>query len=131
LVSAKLEHVQKSFAALVTSQLVRGSKWVVIRDNPKPRSTFLACIEAHQHEVAKRCSVSRGWGLEPFDRLSLAVQGLPGVTIADFTRTYCQLSCSPVIHNIIVYRDHSHLTNTFAATLRPEFESVVPQEFLK
>ena len=131
LVSAKLEHVQKSFAALVTSQIKRGSQWVVIRDNPKPRSTFLACIEAHQHEVAKRCSVSRGWGLEPFDRLSLAVQGLPGVTIADFTRIYCDLSCSPVIDNIIVYRDHSHLTNTFAITLRPAFEAVVPKEFLK
>jgi len=131
LVSAKLEHVQKSFAALVTSQIARGSKWVVIRDNPKPRSTFLACIEAHQHSVAKSCSVSRGWGLEPFDRLSLAVQGLPGVTIADFTRIYCQLSCSPVINNIIVYRDHSHLTNTFASTLRPAFEAVVPKEFLQ
>jgi peptidoglycan/LPS O-acetylase OafA/YrhL len=131
LVSAKLEHVQKSFAALVSSQLKRGSKWLVIRDNPKPRSTFLACIEAHQHAVAKFCSVSRGFGLEPFDRLSLAVQGLPGVTIADFTKVYCQLNCSPVIGNIIVYRDHSHLTNTFAITLRPEFEAVVPKEFLQ
>ena len=131
LVSAKLEHVQQSFAALVKGQIKRGSKWVVIRDNPKPRSTFLACIEAHQREVEKKCSVSRGYGLEPFDRLSLAVQGLPGVTIADFTRIYCQLTCSPVIDNIIVYRDHSHLTNTFASTLRPAFESVVPEEFLK
>ena len=131
LVSAKLEHVQKSFSQLVSAQLRRGAKWVVIRDNPKPKTTFLACIEAHQQEVAKKCSVSRGYGLEPFDRLSLAVQGLPGVTIADFTKVYCEATCSPVINDIIVYRDHSHLTNTFAITLRPYFEAVVPEEFLQ
>jgi peptidoglycan/LPS O-acetylase OafA/YrhL len=131
LVSAKLEHVQTSFARLVSSQIARGSKWLVIRDNPKPKATFLACIEKNQQTAADACAVSRGWALQPFDRLSLSVQGLPGVTIADFTRIYCQLKCSPVINNIIVYRDHSHLTNTFVETLRPAFEAVVPREFLK
>lgn len=131
LVSSKVRNLQKSFHALVESQIVRGSKWLQIRDNTKPRSTFLACIETHQQTVEKACSVSRSAGLQPFDRLPKAVQDLSGVTIADFTDIYCGARCSPVIKNTIVYRDHSHLTNTFASSLQPAFESVLPKEFLK
>ena len=131
LVTSKVKNLGKSFAALVKSQTVRGSKWLLVRDNTKPRSNFLACIEAHQRQVAAKCSVSKSFGLQPFDRLPNAVAGIKGVTVADFTNIYCPLQCSPVINNIIVYRDHSHLTNTFAITLRKPFEEVLPKELLK
>lgn len=131
LVSSKVRNLQKSFQVLVTSQTARGSKWLQIRDNTKPRSTFLACIEANQQQVAAKCSVSKAFGLQPFDRLPIAIEGMPGVTVADFTDIYCPKKCSPVINDIIVYRDHSHLTNTFASSLQPAFEAVLPKEFLQ
>jgi hypothetical protein len=130
-VTAGIRSAPARFKALVESQLVRGSKWVHVLDNTKPQENFLACIEAHQKQVTKFCSVTRKQGLKPADHLPDAIRALPGVTIADFTDIYCSKVCSPVIRNIIVYRDHSHLTNTFAATLRPAFEAVLPKEFLK
>ena len=130
-VTSGIRSAAPRFKDLVMSQLARGSRWLHVLDNTKPQENFLACIEAHQRQVAKFCSVPRKVGLTPADHLPAAIQGLPGVTIADFTDIYCTQICSPVIRNIIVYRDHSHLTNTFAATLRPAFEAVLPKEFLK
>ena len=49
----------------------------------------------------------------------------------DLTNTYCSTTCPPVIDGMIVYRDHSHLTDTFARTLRPAIDSYVPEEYKK
>jgi peptidoglycan/LPS O-acetylase OafA/YrhL len=130
-VTVGIKQAREGFRLLVESQLARGSKWMHILDNPKPIENALACIEAHQRAVTKYCSVTRHVGLKPVDHLPEAVRGLSGVTIADFTDIYCTQTCSPVIDNVIVYRDHSHITNTFAAKLRPAFDAVLPKEFLQ
>jgi peptidoglycan/LPS O-acetylase OafA/YrhL len=118
-------------SAIEKEFLDRGTKVMVIRDNPKPRKNFLACIESFGPTAETDCQVTREAGLTPNDGLYAAVKDLDGVIAADLTDIYCSSVCSPVINGIIVYRDNSHITNTFAATLQPAIDALVPEEFKK
>ena len=111
--------------------LNKGTPILVIRDNPKPRKSYLACIESAGPTAAKDCQVSRDAGLKPHDGLYDAVKDSRGVIPADFTDFYCSDVCSPVINGMIVYRDNSHITNTFAVTLQPAIDALIPKEFKK
>jgi hypothetical protein len=62
----------------------------------------------------------------PPDLLAPAVKGLAGVTYADYTEAYCSAnSCPPVINNIVVYRDDSHISATFSMTLKDRLEKSI------
>ncbi|MEO0024040.1 MAG: hypothetical protein RL196_481 [Actinomycetota bacterium] len=130
-VTSQVKNIGPSFERLVKSQQARGSSWLVIRDNPKPRADTTDCIEAHPSTADKVCSTPRKAALKPVDKIWQKAKELKGVVIADFTDLYCSQSCSGVIGDIIVYRDQSHLTNTFAATLQSNFEAIIAKEFLK
>ncbi len=121
-----------AFKSAIQSQILnRGTKLMAILDNPKPLENYVPCIEAYGPDAAKLCAYPRAKALTPIDRLAPAVKGLPGVIYVDFTDTYCSETCPPVIDGMIVYRDHSHLTDTFARTLRPAIDSYVPEEYKK
>ncbi len=130
-VTSQVLNIGESFGQLVKSQQARGSAWIVIRDNPKPSADTTACIEAHPKTAAKLCVTPRAAALKPVDQIWQAARKLEGVVIADFTDVYCSQSCAGVIGDIIVYRDQSHLTDTFAATLQSNFETVIAKEFLQ
>ena len=105
-----------------------GTKWLVILDNPKPLATFVACVEAAGQKAASSCGLSRSHAMTPADPLAPAIKGLPGVTYADYTDTYCSADyCPPVIKNTVVYRDDSHISATFSMTLKPQLESSILQ----
>jgi peptidoglycan/LPS O-acetylase OafA/YrhL len=126
LVTGNFETASASYVTEVKRLVAKGNRWLVIVDNPKPLGSFLACIEAAGNAAVRDCSISRKNALTPVDRLSVAVRGLPGVTFADFTDSYCnETTCSPVIDKTVVYRDSSHITATFALTLKPRLAQVI------
>ena len=52
--------------------------------------------------------------------------------VVDLTSLYCtETECSPVIGHVLVYRDQSHITATFAATLSPYVERQVVSAIAK
>lgn len=129
-----------AYASIIKRIAEVGTKVVVIRDNPKPLSKdrsggspldFKTCLESATEQTVKFCSVTRLAALSPIDGFPEAVKGIAGVSIADLTDFYCAETCIPVIDGILVYRDHSHITNTFAAWLAPYIEKAIPREFLK
>lgn len=47
----------------------------------------------------------------------------PNVTVLDLTDRFCEPDvCRPVIGNVLVYWDDSHIGATFMRTLAPELE---------
>ena len=97
-----------AFAGMARVITGTGADLLVIHDNPKPASGFLSCISAHKTDAATVCSRPRAAALQPADPMSAAVKNVPGVSVADFTNSYCGSTvCSPVIDGIVVYRDLS------------------------
>ena len=103
---------------------------VVIRDTPKVRHTTAACVEramALRRDAGAACAVSRSGALDP-DALVVAATQMrsPRVQVVDLTSVFCSARhCFPVIGGALVFRDVTHLTAVFAATLGPFLEQQV------
>ena len=97
---------------------------VVMRDTPKVRHTTAACIEramALRRDAGAACAVPRSRALDP-DPLVVAAARVrsPRVQVVDLTPVFCSdRLCFPVIGGALVFRDVTHLTAVFAATLGP------------
>jgi peptidoglycan/LPS O-acetylase OafA/YrhL len=107
-------------------QLTRaGLNVALLRDTPLPPfdvPTCLARSTLHHWLGAGSCEFDRDAALSPrvFAAEKRATDGMPGVHILDLTDQICPARVCPVIlHNVIVYRDRTHLTGTFAGSLAP------------
>ena len=121
--------VAAAFASQVKKLTARGTTFLVIHDTPKPKANFIPCIEMFGAKAAAHCSLPRHGGLTPYDTLPGAVKGMKNVKVVNFTNLFCGKTCSPVIGRIIVYRDNSHITTTWAEHLQPQLDAQIPQEF--
>ena len=123
--------VAAAYAVTVKSQLARGTKWFVIKDNPKPMENFIPCIAAAGKRAPVACANPRKTALTPPDILPTAVAKLAGVTVANFTNVFCKEVCSPILHDVMVYRDNSHITSKFSRLMQPKIRALIPAEFKK
>ena len=125
--------VGAAFASMVKKLTANGhTRFLLIHDTPKPNPNFVPCIEMWMKQAAVKCAVTRDQGLTPADPMPAAVAGFKHVTVADLTDSFCSLkSCPPVVGNIVVYRDNSHITSTWAEHLQPVLEASIPAEFRK
>ena len=99
---------------------------VAIRDNPWTRPDVLSCVSLHLTTAAEACAVTRSKGLAMFDGQAEAASQVSRAHLVDVTSMYCTArECPPVIGHVLVYKDRTHLTATFAATLTPYIERQV------
>jgi peptidoglycan/LPS O-acetylase OafA/YrhL len=99
---------------------------VVIRDNPTMPPSVLTCVSEHGSDAGEECAVPRSEALPAFDAQAAAVRQVPRARLVDVTSFYCDPDgCPPVIGNVLVYRDTTHITASFAATLSPYLESAI------
>jgi peptidoglycan/LPS O-acetylase OafA/YrhL len=87
-----------------------------IRDNPAMEGDPPQCVE--QKESAEECSMPRDQVLSeivPWEN----TEGIPGnVTFFDSSKYFCDdTSCSPVVGNVLVYRDYHHLSTLYSRTM--------------
>jgi len=95
---------------------------VALRDNPTARADVVACVGQMSGPTTGVCDSSRGDALALFDGSAEAVARMPAGTarVIDLTQYYCTTTvCPAVIGGVMVHRDPTHLTNTFAKTLAP------------
>jgi peptidoglycan/LPS O-acetylase OafA/YrhL len=109
----------------------RGSQIIVLLDNPHPpKDTHVyKCVAKNPNDYGK-CSFSLKEGyLRSGAPIQLAAKKLfPKVNVVDLTKYICPYGkCSPVIDGVMVYRQKSHITNTYAKTLAP----ILTQELKK
>ena len=119
----------ESYAQAVESWIASGHKVLVVRDNPKPNvidpvSDFRYCIEQYGANAVTECGTPRDEALEPFDSLFAEASKVTGAHSLDLTNVFCDQDwCPVIIDGVILYRDGSHITVTFAKTLEDEFEA--------
>ena len=95
---------------------------VVILDNPSPDGDpVYECVATHLRELGA-CAFDRETGIarsgQPV-QLAAAAQ-LPQVHTVDLTDHICpEEMCVPVIGNVLIYRQGSHLTDVYVRTLTP------------
>jgi len=99
---------------------------VVIRDNPEMTAETAGCVARFGLEAAHECDRPRAEALGRSDGQAEAAAQVPNARLVDLTQLYCSDdACSPVIGNVLVYRDARHLTATWARTLTPYLEREV------
>jgi len=105
-----------------------GTDVVVLLDNPAPSPTaegdVYRCVAEHLDDLAA-CAFPRAEGVESSGAvaLSAAAARVDGVDVVDLADVLCDDSvCPPVIDGVLVYRQGSHVTNTFAMSARGQLE---------
>ncbi|MET0929133.1 MAG: SGNH hydrolase domain-containing protein, partial [Aeromicrobium sp.] len=103
-----------------TTQVPPDTRIIALVDNPQTQETNSQCVERHGATDPDRCATSRRYGFEKFDGSAEAVERVPTASLVDMSDYYCGPAvCPSVIGGVNVYRDRTHLTNTFVLTLAP------------
>jgi peptidoglycan/LPS O-acetylase OafA/YrhL len=96
---------------------------LAIVDNPRPPTSSVTCTMAAPPDAATRCAPRREIALRSYDGQVDAARQVDNVRVIDMTDFYCtDTVCPTVIGHVLVYRDTSHLTATYALTLAPYLE---------
>lgn len=102
-----------------------GIRVIVLIDNPHPPRDLrpiVECVSRHPGRERANCSFDRTAGLDASAAGSqwAAAQKLP-VDVIDLTDYICPGDrCPPIVGQVLVYRQTSHLTNTYARSLAPQ-----------
>ncbi|MCI0689542.1 MAG: acyltransferase [Sporichthyaceae bacterium] len=100
---------------------------VVIRDTPWPRMQVDLCVSEHLDNLTA-CTYEREKGMTGGGGPTqlAALEGSRGVNFIDLNDAICPAErCPPVIGNVLVYRQGSHITATFARSLAPRLEAAL------
>ena len=110
-----------------------GIPLVVMLDNPNPSMAVYECVAEHPDDLAA-CSFDLEHGISRSGALAQepAAEQVSGVQTIDLRAEICPGDpCVPVIGNVLIYRQTSHLTDTYVRTLtervRTELVPVVEQ----
>jgi hypothetical protein len=116
----QIDGFTKAWAALPAAV----TRIYVLRDTPKVHVATAACVDRaiRRHEPAgPACAVARDDALDP-DAEAVAAGALRSsrVGVLDLTAHLCDAKrCFPVVGGSLVFKDQTHLTSVFSATLGP------------
>ncbi len=117
----------RSVDAMVDAQVRRwtqltsvGIPMVVLLDNPNPDGLVVyECVADHPEDLAA-CTFDRETGVHESGAAAQAraAEQVSNVQVIDMASEICpDDECVPVIGNVLVYRQSSHITDTYARTL--------------
>ena len=90
----------------------------VIIDNPGPGQNMPECVANNRTEL-DNCRHEINPEFSAASTQFAAAEIFSGVTLIDPTPILCPSDCPPVIGNVLVHRQGSHLTRTFVDSLAP------------
>lgn len=104
-----------------------GAKLLVIGDTPKTNGDDIpGCVSSHKQDI-KPCGNSRARAV--FDkRLAVLAETAPAhhATYVDTSNWFCtETFCPAVIGNLVVYRDNSHLSDSYARYRAPQMAQAI------
>jgi hypothetical protein len=97
---------------------------VVLSDTPRPSLDVLECV-AENRTTLTRCAFERAPAVDKgaAEAQRKAVAMTPGVHWLDLNDAICPTErCAPVIGNVLIYRQGSHVTATYIKPLAPRLE---------
>jgi len=90
-----------------------GARVVVVANNADPPANLLECVQRHRHTLSA-CAFADESG----SQTQLAAAAIAGAQVVDLRPWVCPAgTCAPVIGDVLVYRQGSHLTTTYVRTL--------------
>lgn len=102
----------------------RGIPVIALLDNPAPvgvpEGEVYRCVAEHRDSL-EVCAFSKAGGIasSSVPTMRAAAKRVKGVTDVDMSDALCTATvCPPVIGDVLVYRQGSHITNTFALSLQ-------------
>ena len=95
-----------------------GIRVAAFRDIPRPGFLVPDCVAAHGDDLSA-CARPLSEILPDDDQVTRAAKADPQASVLDLTSALCSDMCPAVINHVIVYRDDSHLTATYARTMVP------------
>lgn len=104
----------------------------VITDNPAPQEPVYTCVAEHPDDYMTACQVPFALG-QGTPALLDGTERVSGVEVIDVLPWVCPAdTCWPVIGQVLLYRQGSHLTATYARSLEdviaPPLERLVEQD---
>lgn len=116
------EHVPDGYLSRWKSLEKAGIRVVAVRDTPWIRFWVPECVEMQGEDDAD-CNRPTAQMLSRADPVQQLRVRPSNVRFIDMTPYFCNRDqCPPVIGNVIVYRDDSHITAAYARTLAPMLE---------
>jgi peptidoglycan/LPS O-acetylase OafA/YrhL len=105
--------------------LRRGTPIIAIHDVPQATATTNACLERNVGNTSA-CDDPQSKAFVREDILGAAASGQRGVWFVDLTGQFCwDGTCKTAIGGVTVYRDDTHLTQTFSITLAPALDKAM------
>ncbi|SEE98669.1 Peptidoglycan/LPS O-acetylase OafA/YrhL, contains acyltransferase and SGNH-hydrolase domains [Ruania alba] len=102
---------------------------IALLDNPSPGGNVYECVADNLGDL-ELCEFDRAEGVAESGAPALvaAAERVPGVQTIDMTELICPgETCVPVIGNVLLYRQSSHLTDTYVRSLaNPLADELVP-----
>jgi len=98
-----------------------GVEVLVLKDTPQTFMQVYACVAEHSNQLT-RCTYDREKGVaaSAAPTQAIAAKGMDRVHVVDMTDAICPTArCAPVIGNVLIYRQGSHLTATYVQSLAP------------
>ncbi|MFI5916329.1 acyltransferase family protein [Dactylosporangium sp. NPDC051541] len=114
--------VSRMYAEAWKPVAARGTKIVVVLDNPGVTDAALQCVRRVNFSVrGNDCGTPVSRAYAETDALVAAAAQVPGAAVVDLRPFFCDAKvCPAVIGNVIAYRDTvGHITGTFSRTLGP------------
>lgn len=101
-----------------------GVKVVVLADTPQTGGDIYACVAEHPDDLTA-CTYKRQHGIDssgaPVQAAAAEEAKVPFVDLTDFICP--SATCPPVIGNVLIYRQGSHLTKTYVESLAPRLKA--------
>jgi SGNH domain (fused to AT3 domains) len=95
---------------------------VAIQESPETGSDQPQCLTAHRGNPDK-CQVPTKQAVISNAPTVVAAHQVPAASLVDMNSLICgSKTCSPIVGNVLVYRDTHHLTATYVRTMTPYLE---------
>jgi SGNH domain (fused to AT3 domains)/Bacterial TSP3 repeat len=116
------EHWQQGLERVIAG-FPHPSRVVVIADTPRQTVSVPRCLKAHMKRISA-CVRARAAAInETHDAIEHAAARATGATFVSLNRKVCSYDpCPVVVDELLLWRDQTHLTATFARTLWPSLD---------
>jgi hypothetical protein len=133
--SGSEEYVPDEFLQRWADLRATGVRIVAVRDTPWMKFWVPECLEMKGHD-SEECTQQTAAVYSAIDPVTRVVDPPEHVRFIDMSEYFCdEEKCSGVIGNVIVYRDDSHITATYARSLAPmllrKLSGVLPPEWIR
>jgi peptidoglycan/LPS O-acetylase OafA/YrhL len=113
------ERIPPGFVTQWRKVTALGIRVVAIRDTPRFPFDVPECVEKNG-PYSKDCQLNRMLAFAAKSPFETSPVKIPGVHLLDLNNYFCNPeTCPPVIGNLLVYSDDSHITTHYARTLAP------------